>query len=353
MICPKCGFEQPESLECMRCGIVVSRYKGPVLGGAPAVSGFGGPPSLPPPLPAPPVRDSVPEPVAGGGTLYEGPMPGAAGAGGGTMYGGTINGGPINGATIYGGTVFGGQVSAPVPGRVQGRFEVGKVLSETFSIYFSNIIAFVLLTAISLSPVYLLQAYAVASGDPQLALVLQGVATLLSVLCQQVATAAITFGVFQQMCGRDASIADCLGRGFGSMGPVLLLAIVQGLGIWLGFLLCVVPGILLALRWAVSVPAAVEEKPGLSGALERSAYLTEGYRGEIFGIYFVLGILIIGAVLGVLVATKDQPTLQIVLQGIVNLFVTGLTATAASVMYYRLRSVKESIDVDQISSVFA
>jgi hypothetical protein len=31
----------------------------------------------------------------------------------------------------------------------------------------------------------------------------------------------------------------------------------------------------------------------------------------------------------------------------------GLTATATAVMYYRLRSIKESIDVDQIASVFA
>jgi hypothetical protein len=111
MICPKCGFEQPDSLECMRCGIVVSRYRGPVLGGAPAVSGFGGPPPLQPPLPPPPVRAVGPEPVAGGGTLYEGPLPGAAGTSGGTVYGGPMNGG----------TVFGGQVAAPVSGRVQRR----------------------------------------------------------------------------------------------------------------------------------------------------------------------------------------------------------------------------------------
>ena len=29
MICPKCGFEQPDAVECIRCGIVIEKYRGP------------------------------------------------------------------------------------------------------------------------------------------------------------------------------------------------------------------------------------------------------------------------------------------------------------------------------------
>jgi hypothetical protein len=35
-----------------------------------------------------------------------------------------------------------------------------------------------------------------------------------------------------------------------------------------------------------------------------------------------------------------------------DLLVVGLSATASAVLYYRLRGIKESIDVDQIASVF-
>jgi hypothetical protein len=40
------------------------------------------------------------------------------------------------------------------------------------------------------------------------------------------------------------------------------------------------------------------------------------------------------------------------LSNLASILTTSLAATAAAVMYYRLRSVKESVDFDQISSVF-
>lgn len=358
MICPKCGFEQPDSPECMRCGVIVSRYKGPVLAAAPR------PASPAPTAPAPPghqtVRISFPPPVApvdSGNTLYGDPAPAMAAAAGGTLYEGPTL------APAGGGTVYGDPVSPALRGRVRpvvGTFEVGKVLSESFSIYFSNFIPFALLTALALSPLYLAQAYlgTIENSSPASIATPQGLAPLLMALasafvCPYIATSAITFGVFQQMRGKDTSIGDCLGRGLAMVLPVLMLALVQGVAILIGFALCIVPGLLLTLRWAVSVPAAVEERPGISGAMSRSTYLTEGFRGEVFGILFVIGILNFGAQFLVLMTATKNATLFLILSGTKDLLLVGLSATATAVMYYRLRSVKESIDVDQIASVFA
>lgn len=387
MICPKCGFEQPDSLDCARCGIVISRYKGPVLDGAPRPAAP--PPSPPPPPPAAPSRPSgyntapsfappasPPPPPPGlsyaeqaawrettappsnpAGTVYGEPAPG-----GGTLFNGTIPPPRPPGA----GTVYTGPAAAAAQGihtRASASFTSGRLVNEMFSVYFANIIPFLILTVFALSPVFVFSAW-VSTLDPRapLAQASESLAGLLTFLFVPIATAGINYGVFQQMRGGSLSLGDCLKVGFGSLFPVLGLAIVQGLGIGCALILCIVPGLILAARWAVAVPAAVEERTGIGEALARSTFLTDGYRWQVFGVQVVLYLLSAGitgglaAAFGVEVsgegAQEAAPGGYLLSVSVLNLLTTGLAATSASVMYYRLRSVKESIDVDQIASVF-
>jgi hypothetical protein len=379
MICPKCGFEQPDNPECMRCGIIVSRYKGPIVGAeprstppAPAYAPsppppvYGGPPPpplpsyippppvisggmvLPPPPPAPQMAGGgggyppPPPPDPAGGTLYEGTVPSAA-------AGGTLYQGPPAGSVA---PVFSSFPATAGPA-FHGTFEVGKVLSETFSIYFSNFIPFVLLSALVSLPMFGLAAYiSTFEKGSQEAIILFFLSLLLQPLISQVAAAGITYGVYQQMRGQNPSLPDCLKVGFSRLVPVVAVAFLTFLATVAGAVLCIVPGILIAMRLAVVVPVTVEERPGVFDAMRRSTYLTEGFRGQIFGILFVLGI-IQQALTRLAIATVSDLSSLLMVSSLVGVLTTGLVATGAAVMYYRLRSVKESVDVDQISSVFA
>lgn len=370
MICPKCGFEQPDSLDCARCGIVISRYKGPVLGGAPRPAAPPPPPAptfIPPasPPPAPPglsyaeqaVWRETAAPPSPGATVYGEPAPG-----GGTVFNGTIPPPRPPGT----GSVYSGPSAAGAQGihtRASSQFTSGRLVGEMFSVYFANIIPFLILTVFALSPVFVFSAW-VSTLDPRapLAQASEGLAGILTFLLVPIATAGINYGVFQQMRGGTLSLGDCLRVGFASLLPVLGLAIVQGIGIGCASLLCLVPGLILAARWAVAVPAAVEERSGIGDALARSSFLTDGYRWQVFGVQVVLYLLNVGitaALAGAFgVATSGEaaqeaaPTGYLLSVSVLSLLTTGLAATSASVMYYRLRSVKESIDVDQIASIF-
>jgi hypothetical protein len=369
MICPKCGFEQPDRPECARCGIIVSRYKGPVAGGAAA-------PASPPP--APPVAASAM------GTVFGDPEPAMA-AGEGTVYGDPRAGG----GTVYQGPSPGAQPRSAAArlAAITQKLKMGETLSQSFLIFFKNLIPFLILTAVAFSPVYLFGDYLLrraAVSNPMAAAgmgSLVGLATAL--FCIPLSTGMITYGVFQEMRGGELSLGSCLSVGLSSLLSVFSVAFLQILfvmgaviaavipvsflirmvvsggtrssaacGVMLIPLLvlaAVVPAIMLWLRFFVAVPAAVEERPGPLGALRRSAYLTEGQRWPIFGIVLTVGFLNFCVQLGAVLVPVAGPFLY----PVAGLLTTALVATTCAVVYYRLRSFHESIDVDQIASVFA
>jgi hypothetical protein len=365
MICPKCGFEQPDSPECARCGIFVSRYKGSVPGGAVASA------PLSPPPPPPVAASAV-------GTVYGDPAPA------GTVYGGPPAAG---GGTVYQGPPAGAQPRRPGAGPAAfgatQSLGMGETLGQSFSIFFKNIIPFLILTAVAFSPVYLFSDYLLrwlAQSNPAAArgaVALTGLVT--AMVCIPLTTAMITYGVFQEMRGKNLSLGSCLSVGLSSLLPVISVAFLQlvffigSMALILGatvvlatmflaggaracgvlliplLLFALVFPFMLWLRFFVAVPAAIEERPGALNALRRSAFLTDGQRWRIFGVILVLSVL----QFVVLLASLQVPVAGPFLQPLGSLVTTALLATTCAVIYYRLRSFHESIDVDQIASVFA
>jgi hypothetical protein len=90
---------------------------------------------------------------------------------------------------------------------------------------------------------------------------------------------------------RDREIKPRFGAAFG-------FSLLTGLGIIVGLVFLIVPGVMLFTRWAVGLPALLREDLTAWQAMERSGVLTAGNRWRILG----LGLLIWAPFLIVMVA---------------------------------------------------
>jgi|ERR1035437_176471 hypothetical protein len=83
-------------------------------------------------------------------------------------------------------------------------------------------------------------------------------------------------------------------RGLRVLPVVAAAAIVAALGIGLGFLALIVPGVVLLLRWSVVAQVAAVDNDGWQAALGRSRELTRGHYGHIAGLIVITGLLALG-----------------------------------------------------------
>src|SRR5215470_13608494 len=227
-------------------------------------------------------------------------------------------------------------------------FGVGRVLGTSTSVFFRNFVSFGVL-AVVLSLLSLLVNYAgggglesatglTDSGDPR-AWVFQVLSWFADVVVSGLVTAALSYGVFQNLRGERAGIADCLSKGFAAILPVVVASLVFGVLIVLGMVLFVIPGILIWLAYLLFIPAIVVEKRGIIDSFNRSAFLTKGRRWAILGAWLVFAVVaMVGFALLVVVAQLVSSSIALaVLAFVWQALFTAFSAVMTAVSYYYLR----------------
>jgi hypothetical protein len=144
--------------------------------------------------------------------------------------------------------------------------------------------------------------------------------------------------------GRAArGFRDLYRSSWSRLGAMLWVSILMGIGVGLGLLLFVVPGVLLAIRWAVATPIVMLEGLSARAAMRRSQELVRGHRKAVFVVLANIWIrtLVAWVVLSFLIAGfasgTSHPALAIWLGGVVAAaLVTPYAAHALNVVYYRL-----------------
>ena len=88
--------------------------------------------------------------------------------------------------------------------------------------------------------------------------------------------------------GSKASLGESMMSGLRVALPLIGMAILSAIGLMVGMVLFIVPGIILYVMWCVAAPALVDERLGVFSAFGRSRALTKGYRWRILGLLLVL-----------------------------------------------------------------
>lgn len=237
---------------------------------------------------------------------------------------------------------------------LNGKRDLGAILDDSFALYRQNWRTLLLVAIVVVVPVHLLvygvglgwlwEAYPADSEAADLGDVgeqLAGIAAQLLVVTPLV-TAMAVHAVRAAGEGRRAGAGETLRAGFDVFGRLFPAVVLVALGVALGLIALIVPGIYLAVRW-VAVPQAVvvEGKDG-ADALRRSWELTQGKGWFAFFVLLVANLLV--GVLAALVllplefAARDADTLALSLLGqiIGTVLSVPLLAVAYTLLYYTL-----------------
>jgi hypothetical protein len=239
----------------------------------------------------------------------------------------------------------------------------GEVLDTSFGLYRALffplvIVALVCRTVPDVLAIYLQQ----VSGTSlfaifdhwQLLLVHFGLGIILTV----VAVAASTVLVAGAYLGTPVTAGAALLKSFGLIGRLSLAAFLTSIAVFLGFLVLVVPGVILWSGLVLANAVIVLEQPiSATASLGRSWDLSRGFRFKVFVSVLVAALLFVvpTMIVAVLAAIGNlagvwSPLVSGILTSLLQIFVAPLMYVVVTVLYYDLRVRKEGFDLDLLAT---
>ncbi|MBA4000427.1 hypothetical protein [Brevundimonas sp.] len=249
----------------------------------------------------------------------------------------------------------------------QGGFDLGRVISRTFASIRDNwlllLVASLVLVGLPSTLAAVGQTLVWSQESTTAGFLFVTLGTLLYFIGFYMLQGTAVKAVVNGFNGKKTDLGVALDVGVRMFFPLLGLGILAGLGMALGFILLIVPGVILAVLWSVAAPAIVIEKRGVFDSFQRSRDLTRGYRWNVFGllvIYILLAWILEAAIGAVSFATGgafaggDGPNLWINILGgpVVNVLSAVIATAGVASLYYELRTVKEGAGPESLASVF-
>jgi hypothetical protein len=253
-----------------------------------------------------------------------------------------------------------------------GAMSVGDILDRGLKILFSRLGTFFAIDLILLLPLLAVELALpwIVEGNPNPYVVLASIPVVLflMIVLGAVAGGAVIQVIAKAYVDEPVSAGSAISFAFSRAGALIGTSILVGLIIMIGLFLCIVPGIIFALMYAVASQVVMLEGLSGGGAMSRSAELTSGFRGRIFGVLFLVGLftaLITGGIqlglgiafppggpvqtaAGTVMQPYNHPNYEINQLGafVAQVLLGAYQAICLTLLYFDLRVRKEGFDLE-------
>ena len=219
------------------------------------------------------------------------------------------------------------------------KLDIGRVFEGVLALYRQHALILLGAAAIIYLPLALLQAAAQTSDLAAILILL--VPFLLAAIAGFVYQAAVVGAVAELRRGaRELNLGEVLKAIAPRLLPLLGLGILASIAIAIGFLLLIIPGLILTTIWALLSPAILLERRGFD-AFGRSQQLVSGNFWPVLGVIVIVVLIgaFVGFVLGFIGAAVGFVG-YVLANLIASVLTAPLQALAISVMYFELLELK-------------
>jgi hypothetical protein len=237
----------------------------------------------------------------------------------------------------------------PGPGGIRPRTP-GEIWSEAFRIYRENAANLLLIVAFVVVPLTFVSAVIVQAGTTIVGLL---VGAAIGIIIWAVLQAAILRGAAQATIGDPVDIEASYRWGLARFGSVLLVALLVGIVVAVGFLLLIIPGFIFLVFLSVSEPALIVENRRGTEAMSRSWNLVRGQFWHALVVILVAAI-ITGVIGGILSAIGgDNWFVAWIFTAIAQIITAPFTALVTVLLYLDLRARSEALTAERLRTELA
>jgi hypothetical protein len=220
---------------------------------------------------------------------------------------------------------------------------IGAVLDETWTLFtrvYLRFVAIALVVFVIVNLLFGLVDAAISSDNAGAALVVAVLALVTVVIGMTWLQGAFVYAVQDARDGSfDSSMSEVFSRVSPAIAHLIGASLLAGLGIAVGLLLLVMPGLVLLTIWAVIAPVIVVEKRRALESFGRSRELVRGHGWTVFGIVVITALLsgVASALLQAAFSFLPRFLEIVVGNTIAQAVVAPFSAIAIAITYFRLR----------------